>query len=395
MAAADADVRPDIPKELVFDYDMYWDERIATDPHEGWLTLRANAPDVFWTPRNGGHWVALDSDAITAIMRNPSTFSNSNGIIPRQESMPRLIPASLDPPEHLFYRRLMMTYFEPRSISHLRAQAERLADVLIDDVLPDGGCEFIRSFARQMPVKVFMQFVGFPLGRFEEFVDMIDHYFENRSPQTAAPILAAIDEMIKDKKRNDAGDIFSRLVREDFQGRLLNHEELRSIGFLLFLAGLDTVTNAMAYGVRHLARFPQHQDELRRSPELIPNAVEELLRAYSFAAVPRLITEDVELKGAPLKAGEMILPLLPMIGRDAELNERPNEIDFHREKPIHFAFGHGGHTCLGRHLAKLELNVMYERVLARIPRFQLDESKPVGRVRGGTVTEIPQVWLTW
>jgi cytochrome P450 len=270
-----------------------------------------------------------------------------------------------------------------------------LADVLIDDVLPDGGCEFIRSFARQMPVKVFMQFVGFPLGRFEEFVDMIDHYFENRSPQTAAPILAAIDEMIKDKKRNDAGDIFSRLVREDFQGRLLNHEELRSIGFLLFLAGLDTVTNAMAYGVRHLARFPQHQDELRRSPELIPNAVEELLRAYSFAAVPRLITEDVELKGAPLKAGEMVLPLLPMIGRDAELNERPNEIDFHREKPIHFAFGHGGHTCLGRHLAKLELNVMYERVLARIPRFQLDESKPVGRVRGGTVTEIPQVWLTW
>lgn len=392
---ADADVRPDIPKELVFDYDMYWDDRIATDPHEGWLTLRANAPEVFWTPRNGGHWVALASDAITTITRNPSTFSNSNGIIPRQESMPRLIPASLDPPEHLLYRRLMMTYFEPRSISHLRAQAEQLADVLIDDMLPDGGCEFIRSFARPMPVKVFMQFVGFPLDRFEEYVHMIDEYFGNRSPQTAAPIMAAIDELIEEKKRKDAGDIFSRLVREDFQGRLLDHEELRSIGFLLFLAGLDTVTNAMAYGVRHLARFTQHQDELRRSPELIPNAVEELLRAYSFTAVPRLITEDVELKGARLKAGEMVLPLFPMVGRDGELNERPNEVDFHRDKPIHFAFGHGGHTCLGRHLAKLELNVMYERVLARVPPFQIDETKPVGRVRGGTVTEIPHVWLTW
>ncbi|MBF6207384.1 cytochrome P450 [Nocardia abscessus] len=395
MTAVHAEGRPDIPAELVFDYDMYWDDRIAADPHEGWLALRAETPDVFYTPRNGGHWVAVGTDAITAILRTPSTFSNSNQLIPKRDAMPRMIPESLDPPEHLLYRRLMMTYFEPKAIAHLRTQAEQMVDSLIAEVRDKGECEFVWSIARPMPVKVFMQFVGFPLERFEDFVGMIDAYFGGRTPETAAPILAAIDDLIEEKKRHDTGDIFSRLVRAEFQGRLLTHEELQSMGFLLFLAGLDTVTTGMAYGIRHLARFPEHQEELRRSPELIPNAVEELLRAYTYTSVPRLITQDVELCGAPMKAGDMVLPLLAFVGRDGSLNERPDQVDFHREKRTHFAFGSGGHTCLGRHLAKLELNVLYERWLAQMPTFRLDESKQVGRVRGGSVTEMPHVWLTW
>ncbi|MGY2033048.1 cytochrome P450 [Nocardia gipuzkoensis] len=395
MTAVHAEGRSDIPEELVFDYDMYWDDRIAADPHEGWLALRAEVPDVFYTRRNGGHWVAVGSDAIAKILRTPATFSNSNQTIPKQDAMPRMIPESLDPPEHLLYRRLMMTYFEPRAIEHLRTLAEQMVDSLIAEVRDKGDCEFVWSVARPMPVKVFMQFAGFPLERYEDFVGMIDAFFGARTPEAAAPIIAAIDEVIEEKKRNPADDIFSRLLRAEFQGRPLDHEELRSIGFLLFLAGLDTVTNAMAYGIRHLARFPEHQDELRRSPELIPDAVEELLRAYTFTAVPRLVTQDVELAGAQMKAGEMVLPLLVYVGRDGQLNERPDEVDFHREKRNHFAFGSGGHTCLGRHLAKLELNVLYERWLAQIPAFRLDESKPVGRVRGGSVTEMPHVWLNW
>jgi len=395
MATKHAQGRPDIPAELVFDYDMYWDDRIAEDPHEGWLKLREEVPDVFWTERNGGHWVAVGTDAITFMMKTPSVFSNSHQIIPRQAAMPRMIPESLDPPEHLLYRRLLMTYFEPRSIAHLRTQAEQMADSLLDEMLRSDGCEFVNAMARPMPVKVFMQFVGMPLERYEEFTGMVDAYFNGRTPETGGAIQAAIDELIAEKKRNDAGDIFSRLVRAEFQGRPLEHDELQSMGFLLFLAGLDTVTNAMAFGVRHLARFPEHQRQLRENPDLIPNAAEELLRAYTFTAVPRLIVQDVEVEGASMKAGDMVLPLLAFVGRDGALNERPNEVDFTREKMQHYAFGTGGHTCLGRHLAKLELNVMYERLLTRVPEFRLDETKQVGRVRGGTVTEMPHVWLNW
>ena len=395
MTAVHAEGRPDIPADLIVDYDMYWDDRIAADPHEGWLALRAEAPDVFWTPRNGGHWVAIGSEAITTILRTPSTFSNSMQLIPKQESMPRMIPESLDPPDHLLYRRLMMTYFEPKSIAHLREQAEKMADSLIAEVRSAGECEFVTSMGRPMPVKVFMQFVGMPLERYDEFVEMVLNYFGGRTPETAAPIMTALNELIEEKRRHDAGDILSRLVRADFQGRLLNDDELQSIGFLMFLAGLDTVTNSMSYGIRHLARFPEQQEELRRNPELIPDAIDELLRAYTFTTVPRLVAQDVELGGAQMKAGDMVLPILFFVGRDEALNERPNEIDFHRSKRTHYAFGNGGHTCLGRHLAKLELTVMYERWLSQILTFRLDESKEVGRVRGGSVTEMPHVWLDW
>jgi cytochrome P450 len=387
--------RADIPDGLVFDYDIFWDERLTPDPHKFWVDMRAEAPDVFWTNLNGGHWVAIGSEAITKILRTPAIFSNSMQLIPKRESMPRMIPESLDPPEHLLYRRLLMTYFEPKAIEHLRQQAVEMADTLIAGFKDKGEVDFVSELARPMPVKVFMGFAGMPLDRYEEFVEMVDAFFAERTPERSGAIIRVMNELIQSKRADDDGSVLARLVRADFEGRKLTDEELQSIGYLLFLAGLDTVSNAMTFGVRHLALNQDDQAELRECPELIPTAMDELLRTYTFTAVPRLITQDIELGGAQLKADDMIMTMLPFVGRDATLNEDPDTVDFHRAKTTHFAFGSGGHTCLGRHLAKLELKAMYDRLLDQLPQFELDTSKPVGRTRGGTVTEIPQLWLRW
>jgi len=387
--------RADIPASLVYDYNIYWDERLSPDPHKFWLQMRAEAPDVFWTDLNGGHWVAIGADAITKILRTPAVFSNSMQLIPKQANMPRMIPESLDPPEHLLYRRLLMTYFEPKALEYLREKAVEMADALIADFRDKGEVDFVKELARPMPVKVFMGLAGMPLDRYDEFIEIIDAFFAERTPDTSAAIIRVMNEVIESKRIHDDGSVMARLVRADFEGRKLDTEELQSIGYLLFMAGLDTVTNAMTFGVRHLALNPGDQTELRNTPELIPRAMDELLRTYTFTAVPRLVTQDVELGGAQLKADDMIMTMLPFVGRDATLNEDPDTVDFHRTKMNHFAFGSGGHTCLGRHLAKLELQAMYERLLLQLPQFELDTSKPVGPTRGGTVTEIPQLWLKW
>ena len=167
-----------------------------------------------------------------------------------------------------------------------------------------------------------------------------------------------------------------------------------SIGFLMFLAGLDTVTNAMSFGLRHLA----HDDQLRQraidDPAVIPDLVEELLRRYAFVAAPRFIAEDTILEGAQLKAGDAILAPLPLVGWDEGLNADPETVSVERQFYRHAAFGSGIHTCLGLHLARLELVVFYRAWFAKIGHFRQveigDES-----CRGGSVMALEHLHLAW
>jgi cytochrome P450 len=196
-------------------------------------------------------------------------------------------------------------------------------------------------------------------------------------------ITAILNELIESRRREPKDDLVSKLVVEEIHGRPVTHEELMSIGFLLFLAGLDTVTNAVTYGMRHLAVDAELQDELRQDRSRIPAVLERMLRLYTFVNTNRLVKKDVELDGVTLKAGDLIwLPLW------AGSNEPGGETEGVR----HMAFGSGPHQCLGVHLARLELRVMYETWFDHIGPFSLAPD-PGPNMRGGSVMNITRLLL--
>jgi cytochrome P450 len=170
--------------------------------------------------------------------------------------------------------------------------------------------------------------------------------------------------------------------------------DLNNYCVLLFIAGLDTVVNGMGHGVRHLAADPELQAELRAHPELIPDAVEELLRRYTFLAVIRTLAEDTVFDGVTMKRGETVKLSYPIADLDAAEFPDPERYDLHRENKAHFAFGAGPHRCLGSHLARIELQTLYEEMLARLPSFRLAPDKPV-MYRCGPVIGPHELHLAW
>lgn len=388
-----------VSQDRIVSFDFYNDPRLQDDPHDGLMKLRDEAPGVFWTPANGGHWVVLDPDAISTVLRSPKDFSSRQLQIPPRPDAPRMIPESLDPPEHLLYRRLMMSWFEPGRIKHLQSRVDYWTKHFISKVKDRGECEFVEDIASRIPVTVFMEFVGFPHERHEDFRSLIDGMFRSTSPEDsqhyAMKIMGELQALITARMEKREDDLLSRLIDADFGDRKLSFEELMSIGFLLFLAGLDTVTNAMSFGIRHMARHPGFQAELRANPDRSAEAAEELLRRYTFPNLPRQVAGDFELDGARMKAGDMVLCVIAMAGLDDALNPDATEVKLDREKRNHFAFGYGGHTCLGRHLAKMELETFYREWLAAIPDFRIDETKPRGQVRGGSVMGLSSLHLAW
>lgn len=392
-----AEVPAHVPAERVFPFDYHNDPLMADDIHDGLLKLRQNAPPIFWTPAQGGHWIVSDTDLMASILKTPALFSSKQLQIPPRDDAPRMIPESLDPPEHLLYRRLMMEYFERSRIAHLQARVNFWTDTLLADLRGKPACDFVEAVASRLPVYVFMEFAGFPLDRADDFRALVDGMFRSSDPAQrqhyAMQIMGELQQLITARMAHPQNDILSKLIDADFQGRKLTFEELMSIGFLLFLAGLDTVTNAMTFGIRHLARDGALRARLRENPDRIPDAVEELLRRYTFPTLPRQVTQDTELGGVSLKAGDMILCLIALAGLDEMLNPDALSVDLDREKRTHFAFGTGGHTCLGRHLAKMELETLYRRWLEVFPDFEIDPSRKAAAPRGGAVMGIPELWL--
>jgi cytochrome P450 len=170
-------------------------------------------------------------------------------------------------------------------------------------------------------------------------------------------------------------------------------EDMEDYGVMLFIAGLDTVMNGMGIGVRHLAMNPDLQDKLRADPTLIANATEEMLRRFTFTVPTRRVTKDVVFQGVEMKKGDVCDLFLPGADLDPARFDQPETYDLGREA-VHIAFGVGPHRCLGSHLARIELQIMYEELLATLPRFRLDPEKPP-RFHGGAVMGPENVDLVW
>lgn len=388
----------DVPPELVFEFDIYADPRIGEDVQGDYFKLLSRAPDIFWTPCNGGHWVVRRYDAISEITKDYEHFSVREMQIPRVPNPPFFIPLSLDPPANIPYRQVMMPAFSPKSVAEMEPKLREWAKRMVEEVADKGHCDYLHEIAARYPVSIFMELMGMDLARLREFRDMADEFFNAHDPEglerAGAEIMGVLTNLMEQKKKNPGKDLVTHFLTVDVEGRKLRDDEVLAMIFILFLGGMDTVTNVTAFAYRQLAGDPTLQARLVADPALIPKFVEEALRCFAVVNSPRLVVKDTERFGVKFHAGEMVLNMLPMGGRDDRCVDDPSRFNIDRQQSTHITFSSGPHLCLGHLLARAEMRILTEEWLKRVPRFRLTPGK-AHPFRIGTVCAILSLPLEW
>lgn len=399
-----------VPAELVFEFDYNNDPGYCTDPHTRAAELAREAPAIFWTPYNGGHWMFMSHQAVSEALTDyrkfssehfsPEAFDAMMSELPEDEKIPAPVPICIDPPLHTRLRKPLFSTFSPKSVSAMESRIRALAERLVDSIKDKGQCEFQHAVSDVYPVEIFLAMFGLPVEKEREYRELAKQHLSVISPDLAENMLMmkaianVLRDTIVDRKENPREDIISMLWSLELDGEPMTLDLMLSYCVILFIAGLDTVVNALGFGVRHLAADSQLQHSLRECPDLIPGAVEELLRRYAFVAPIRMVKADTEFHGIKLAQGERIMMFIPAASVDESAYSNATEFNLRRERCSHLAFGAGPHFCLGAHLARLELKVMYETLLRKLPEFRLDPNNPPA-FHGSIIAGPTTVHLVW
>jgi cytochrome P450 len=400
-----------VPDALVYDFDAYRDPGLLADPAQRIAQMVKETPPVFWTPRAGGQWVIRGYEALLKAYRDTETFSSSFATPEQMKAMasmlppgtprvPQARPINLDPPDHTNYRAPLQKTFSPKAALAMQNDIRKLANELIDAIADKGRCDFMPAVAEQLPVKVFIKMFGLPLERHEEYRALAKEHLAGLASDLAGVarkslrIVDVMRETITERHEHPKDDILSLLWQSTVGGHPTTMEDMEDYAVLLFIAGLDTVVNGMGLTMKHLATDPGLQDHLRANPKIIPEAVEEMLRRYTFTVPVRRVAKDVVYEGAPMKTGERVLMYDPAADLDPTKFPNPESYELNREDKTHIAFGAGPHRCLGSHLARVEMQIIIEVALSRLKNIRLDPEQPP-RYHGGHVIgpdSLPLVW---
>ena len=387
-----------IPSSLVVDFNYYDQPGGHDDPHLTWKRLH-DGPDIFYTPHYGGHWVITRGEDLRNILKDHEHFSSTRNSIPDHQSPFQLAPIEYDPPDQVELKRLQIPSFQPKAINSLEADSRRLSVELIEGFYDRGECEFVSDFALKMPIGIFMRMMNIPDSERLHLLDLVETKVRNPDEQAQLRAHAALVEysakIIEQRRQEPGDDLVSQLLRGTFKGRPLNQQELLGFVVLLWFAGLDTVSSSMGFIARFLANNPAHRRQLVDQPELIPNAIEELLRRFGVSIPSRMVSEDLVFRGITMKKGDMVLLPIMMHGMDERVWSEPMTVDFNRQDAgMHLTLGDGVHRCSGSYLARTELRVFIEEWLRLIPDFNIKPGlKPVTSV--GVVNGTLKLPLTW
>ncbi|MBE1530524.1 cytochrome P450 [Actinomadura algeriensis] len=339
-------------------------------------------------PTGHGAWVATRYADVRRVCTDPR-FSKAAVTAP---GAPRLIPMQrgskslviMDPPEHTRLRKIVSREFTARRVERLRPHVRELTEGYVDRMLRVGApADLISALALPLPVTVICEMLGVPPSDRERFQGWTDGMLTIGAPalaradeiKTAAGNLRAyLAELIAAKLAEPSGDLLSTLGRAHADEGRLAEDELLTFGMTLLAAGYHTTTAAITHSVFHLLREPERYASLREDPAAIPAAVEELLRFGQIgggAGAIRIAVEDVELGGVTVREGEAVIPLFNAANRDPEVFADPDTLDLRREDNPHIGLGHGIHFCLGAPLARLELQVVLEVLVRRLPGLRL------------------------
>lgn len=389
---------PHVPADRVRDFDVWAPPGYEIDVHKAWRDIQASSPDVVWTPRNGGHWVALRAEAIKAGFEDYERFSSRCILVPKEAGEAfQWKPVTLDPPEHAPYRVHLTTAFAPRSFRPYEPRIRAVAAELIAGFQERGHCEFQADFGTKLPIMIFMEIMDLPLQdawRLREWSDRLTR----RTDDDAGAITTLFHDYLRPhvlaRRGGSGGDAITALVNSRVKGEQISVEDALILVTSALQAGLDTVANFLGYAITHLACDTGLRRRLVEAPELIPDAADELLRRYGVVTIGRLVVKDTTLGGAMLKAGEMIVLPSMLAGLDDRANAQPMEIGLERENPVHATFGGGAHRCPGERLARREIVIAIEEWLKAIPDFEIEPGVEI-IFQTGVVPVAERIPLRW
>ncbi|MGV7218333.1 cytochrome P450 [Bradyrhizobium sp. UFLA05-112] len=375
-----------------FDHtDPHWTE----DPFPIWDQMRAASP-VVHTERFLGCYLPTTYEAVRQIANDTESFS-SRRIIVRDER-PEVAknaapPITSDPPDHKPAKQLLLPPFTPDAMKKLEPRVRAICNELIDEFIADSKVDAAASYTKHIPVRAIAHMLGIPEGDGDLFIKWI-HMILELSIKNEMMLKQAADEMtdyfaghVEARKKTPGDDLISYLLNaRDKNGQPLEDTHIYGSLRLLLIAGIDTTWSAIGSSLWHLARTPADRERLIAEPELMPIAVEELLRAYSPVTMAREVVKETTISGCPVKPGNMVLLSFPAANRDPKMFPDADKVVLDRRENRHAAFGLGIHRCVGSNLARMEMQVAIEEWLKRIPDFRLDPAGTVtwsqGTVRG-------------
>jgi cytochrome P450 family 142 subfamily A polypeptide 1 len=352
----------------------------AKEPYEAYAWMRAHSP-VYYDERND-LWAAASYATVKQASVDTDSFSNAQGIRPKSAPLPMMI--EFDAPEHVLRRRLVSEGFTPKRVRAMEDRLRLACDSIIDAVCEQGHCDFVADIAAPLPIAVIGDMLGFAPEHRAELLRWSDDMLKSQGSPDPDAMERAMEAFVGysgyinpvlARRRADGStdDLAGVLCHAVIDGHSLDDDSLIHETLLILIGGDETTRHVISGGMDALLAHPDQLARLAADPAgRLPAAVEEMLRWVSpIKNMNRTATRDVELGGEAIRAGQQIILLYPSANRDEEVFDQPDVFDIGRTPNPHIAFGFGAHFCLGNQLARLELKVMFDRLLARLPDLRL------------------------
>jgi cholest-4-en-3-one 26-monooxygenase len=401
------------------DIDLWNKDRFQQGvPHDWFTALRREAP-VFWhegdptekSMQGGGgpFWAVTGYDDVVTVNRDNATFSSAERLVFMWDpdvanlEQQRLLMLNMDPPLHTRYRRLINKGFTPKMVSELESTMRKRTREIIDRVADRGECDFVVDVASELPLQVIADLMGVPQDDRHKLFDWSNRMIGAEDPeygitqemtqQASMELYAYASQLAEAKRADPKDDLISVLTHAEVDGEQLTGLEIDLFFLLLSVAGNETTRNLISHGLVALLEHPDQLEHLREHRNLLPSAVEEMLRwASPVMHFRRTATRDVELGGQQVKAGDKVVIWYISANRDETVFQDPFTFDVARTPNEHVAFGGGGpHFCLGANLARMEINVMFDEVLNRLHDMEL--TAPVSRLRSNFINGLKHIPL--
>jgi cholest-4-en-3-one 26-monooxygenase len=385
-------------------------------PFEMFEVLREKAP-VFWheepdltgaenagVVQGKGFWTVTRYPDVVTVNRDNDTYSSAIGtalimdLAAEQLEQQRMMMLNMDPPMHTRYRLLVNKGFTPRTVAKLEERMHEVTNAILDRVCENGECDFVVDVAAELPLQVIAEIMGVPQEDRHKVFDWSNRMVGSQDPEyhhdTEAAMMASMElfdyahKLAVEKRLNPHDDIISILLQAEIDNDRLSEIEFDLFFMLLAVAGNETTRNLISHGMLALIEHPDERARLLADPSLLPSAVEEMLRWGSpVMHFRRTASRDTELNGQKIAEGDKIVFWHISANRDETVFEDPYRFDITRSPNDHVAFGGGGpHFCLGANLARLEIRVMFQELMRRLPDMEL--AGPVQRLRSNFINGI-------
>jgi cytochrome P450 len=361
----------------------------ARDLHPTLARARVRCPVARSDAYEGGFWVLTRYEDVLRVAQDWRTFSSELGItVPAPPTTTKILPVTVDPPLQREFKRLVNAHFTPAKVAPWEEPTRRLVNQLIDGFIERGECDFMTEFARPFPGMAFFEFaLHAPAGDLEQVnhwatLASLTHRDDSRDALLKlAGWIAKFVEHRREQRRADGprGDVVDAVMSAEIEGRPITPQEVIGTIHLLILGGLETTAGVLGAAMMRFCEHPEIPALLRERPELIPHAVEELLRLDgSFICIGRTARHDTEIDGHQVKAGERVIMYWASANRDEAEFSAPDTFDLDRERNRHIAFGAGPHRCVGSNLARMNLRVAIDEIVRRLADVRLRPGADIG-----------------